>query len=137
MRTSLGVQALPGAGNVATCIGLPQPNASAVNGLSTTENLPCGYRFGRPALWTVLVVVLELVLDLAGFDYDYENDDEEDALRVCRRFTPAEAVQAPQPVVEYTLRYGLMQKTALSHRLPHHLQQRLDAPGDAGGIGGE
>ena len=27
------------------------------------------------------------MLDLAGFDYDYENDDEDDALRVCRRFT--------------------------------------------------
>jgi hypothetical protein len=27
------------------------------------------------------------VLDLAGFDYDYEDDDEDDALRVCRRFT--------------------------------------------------
>jgi hypothetical protein len=24
---------------------------------------------------------------LAGFDYDYEDDDEDDALRVCRRFT--------------------------------------------------
>ena len=48
------------------------------------------YRFGRPALWIVLVVVLVLVLDLAGFDYDYENDDEEDALRVCRRFTAAQ-----------------------------------------------
>jgi hypothetical protein len=45
------------------------------------------YKFGRPALWIVLVVVLVLVLDLAGFDYDYENDDEEDALRVCRMFT--------------------------------------------------
>ena len=49
------------------------------------------YRFGRPALWIVLVVVLVLVLDLAGFDYDYENDDEEDALRVCRRFTCAQS----------------------------------------------
>jgi len=32
------------------------------------------------------------VLDLAGFDYDYENDDEEDALRVCRRFTALQTV---------------------------------------------
>ena len=54
---------------------------------SAADGLP--YRFGRPALWIVLVVVLVLVLDLAGFDYDYENDDEEDALRVCRRFTRA------------------------------------------------
>src|ERR1017187_1819599 len=41
IRMSFGVQALPGAGTVATCIGPPQPNASAVNGLSTAENLPC------------------------------------------------------------------------------------------------
>ena len=45
------------------------------------------YRFGRPALWIVLVVVLVPVLDLAGIDSDYGNDDEDDALRVCRRFT--------------------------------------------------
>jgi hypothetical protein len=38
IRTSFGVQALPG--TVATCIGPPQPNASAVNGLSTAEHLP-------------------------------------------------------------------------------------------------
>ena len=44
IRTSFGVQALPGAGTVATCIGPPQPNASAVNGLSTAENLPCAAR---------------------------------------------------------------------------------------------
>ena len=55
------------------------------------------YRFGRPALWIVLVVVLVLVLDLAGFDYDYENDDEEDALRVCRRFTRPKRQETSQP----------------------------------------
>ena len=49
IRTSFGVQALPGAGTVATCIGPPQPNASAVNGLSTAENLPCGSRRYRLA----------------------------------------------------------------------------------------
>ena len=53
IRTSFGVQALPGAGTVATCIGPPQPNASAVNGLSTAENLPwrlarsCNYPGGQ------------------------------------------------------------------------------------------
>ena len=47
IRTSFGVQALPGAGTVATCIGPPQPNASAVNGLSTAENLPWGKQADR------------------------------------------------------------------------------------------
>ena len=69
--------------------------AQAIGGSATAwQSMGCAgivaltlYRFGRPALWIVLVVVLVLVLDLAGFDYDYENDDEEDALRVCRRFT--------------------------------------------------
>ena len=56
IRTSFGVQALPGAGTVAICIGPPQPNASAVNGLSAAENLPC--REGRLPfellrLWTL------------------------------------------------------------------------------------
>jgi hypothetical protein len=52
VRTSLGVQALPGACTVATCIGPPQPNASAVNGLSTTENLPCGWHSMPRFRWT-------------------------------------------------------------------------------------
>jgi hypothetical protein len=62
------------------------------------------HRFGRPALWIVLVVVLVLVLDLAGFDYDYENDDEEDALRVCRRFTPVSSFTGKYSVTTFASR---------------------------------
>ena len=40
----------------------------------------------------VLVVAPVLVLDLAGFDCDYDDDDEDDALRVCRRFAPSPTV---------------------------------------------
>jgi len=50
IRRSFGVQALPAAGTVATCIGPPQPNASAVNGLSTADNLPCARKNTEPPL---------------------------------------------------------------------------------------
>jgi len=47
-------------------------------------------------LWIVLAVVFVLVLDLAGFDHDYENDDEDDALRLWRRFTLRRASSSTQ-----------------------------------------